>query len=152
MINQYEDFFTLIDSDKIQKLVHYYQMATHDRKMISTWKNFYEDDSEMMSYIRFYNEASDALLNKVNLCLQNYNENRKDILGMMDVDSEGDITQVVDKIRSTASDIDEIYIKVSGEFEDLGKLFWNIWQIYDDEFKIPPLPKIPEPFVKKGKE
>jgi hypothetical protein len=152
MINQYEDLFTLIDEDKIDKLRNYYEKIVFDRKFISTWKNFYEAESEMMSYILYYNEASDALLNKVNLCLQNYNEIRKDILGMMDVDSDGDIAQVVEKIRTTAKDIDEKLLEAAGEYDDLGKLFWNIWQIYDDDFNIPPLPPIPEPIVKKGNE
>jgi hypothetical protein len=149
MINQYEDFFALIDEEKINRLRNYYEKLIHDRKFISTWKNFYEEESEMMSYIRYYIEASDALLNKVNLCLQNYNEIRKEILGIMDVDSDGDITTVVNRIRTTAMDVDQKLLEAAGEIDDIQELFWNIWKIYDEKLKIQPLPPIPEPIVKK---
>ena len=149
MINQYEDLFALIDEEKIKRLLNYYEKIVHDRKFISTWKNFYEEESEMMSYIRYYIEASDTLLNKVNLCLQNYNEIRKDILGMMDVDSDTDIKTVVSRIRTTAMDVDQRLLEATGEIDDIENLFWNIWKIYDDDFNIPPIPQIPEPIVKK---
>jgi hypothetical protein len=152
MINQYEDFFSLIDEDKVNSLVDYYQKVVFDRKFISTWKNFYDSESEMMSYIGYYNEASDTLINKIIGCLTNYNEIRSEILGMMDVDQDKDITQVVDKIRTTAKNIDQIYEEVTREMDDIEKLFVNIWQIFDQEYNIPTLPKIPKALIRKDKK
>jgi hypothetical protein len=149
MINQYEDFFTLIDEDKVNSLVDNYQKMVFDRKFISTWKNFYDAESEMMSYIGYYNEASDNLIKKIIECLKNYNEIRNEILGMMDVEQDKDITQVVDKIRSTAQNVNQTYDEVTREMDDVEKLFVDIWKIFDQNYNIPQLPKIPKALVTK---
>lgn len=149
MINQYEDFFGIIDMDKLKNLVNYYERTLHDRKFISTWKNFYEQESEMMSYIGYYIDASDSLFKTIIECLQNYIDIRNEILGMADEDSSSVITLVVERIRNMATEIDKIHDEIAWEFEDLKKVFLSIWKIYDDEFNIPELPDIPQPEVKK---
>jgi GTP-dependent phosphoenolpyruvate carboxykinase len=152
MPSQYEDFFGLMDEEKIKELVNYYEKTMHDRKFLSTWKNFYEQDSEMMSYIGYYIEASDALFSKIIGCLKNYNEIRSEILGMVEADMGDVITLVVERIRNTAADIDRVHDEVTGEFEDIQQVFRDIWKIYDDEFNIPPLPTLPKSLFPKEKD
>lgn len=151
MPSQYEDFFALMDEEKIKELVNYYDRILHDRKFLSTWKNFYEQDSEMMSYIGYYIEASDSLINKIIECLQNYKDIRNEILGMVDADMGDVITLVVERIRNTGVEIERVHDEVAGEFEDLQQVFRNIWKIYDDDFNIPALPDIPKPIIKNEK-
>jgi hypothetical protein len=152
MADQYEDFFAIVDEDKVKELINYYERTLNNRKFISTWKNFYEEESEMLSYIGYYIEASDSLFDKVIRCLLNYNEIRNEILGMVDANLGDVITLVVERIRNTAADIDRIYGEVAGEFEDLEEVFRSIWKIYDDDFNIPALPIIPKAIITNNKD
>jgi hypothetical protein len=103
----------------------------------------------MMGYIGYYIDASDTLFKTVIGILQDYNNIRNEILGMADEDSGSVITLVVERIRNMAAEIDRIHEEVAWEYEDLKKVFMSIWKIYDDDLKVPELPLIPEPMVKK---
>jgi hypothetical protein len=151
MLSGYEDFFNLIDENKINDLVNIYRMTTFDRKFISTWKNFYEEESDMISYIGFYNEASNMLIEKIIDCINDYSKMRIDVLAMIDVHEEN-VTGIVNRIRNIAKNIDKKHEEAKSEYQELEKLFRDIWNIYDEDFSIPALPPIPQPLVSPNKD
>jgi hypothetical protein len=151
MLSGYEDFFKLIDEKKIKDIVEIYRATAMDRKFVSTWKNFYEEGSDMIAYIGFYNDASNSLFEKIIDYINKYSKMRIDILALIDVHEEN-VTGIISNIRNIAKSIDKIYDEVHIEYQELEKLFRDIWNIYDEDFNVPALPLIPPPLVTPNKD
>ena len=152
MIKEYDDFFELVNEEKINYLIDTYRKLALDRKFISTWKNFYQKDSEIFPYLKNYIEASDTIIKKIVTCLDDFNTIQKDILDLANIEEEKDIIILIKKVRTAAQKIDKEYAEIEGEFNELERLFWEIWQIFDADDFIPFFPKAPEILIspKKG--
>jgi len=144
MIKEYDDFFELVNEEKINYLMDTYRKLALDRKFISTWKNFYQPGSEMFPHLKNYIDASDSLVKKIVTCLDDFNTIQKDILNLVNIEEEKDIIILIKKVRTAAQKIEKNYAEIEGEFNELERLFWEIWQIFDADDFIPFFPKAPE--------